>query len=67
MNIQEKFLESLKSCGTFVTAITINGYQMRGKVVAQDQSVIVLSETGKQMMVYKTALSTITPDKPVEF
>jgi len=44
----------------------MNGFQMKGIVKAFDNFVIVLDSDGKQQMIYKHAVSTIVPPKPVE-
>ena len=49
-----------------VQVFTINGYQMKGRVTAYDGDTIVLQDADKQMIVYKSAVSTIIPETPVE-
>lgn len=42
------------------TVITTNGVQMRGKIESFDRFVVLIrSQSGKQSMIYKHALSTI--------
>lgn len=65
-NIQDKILGELQKERNPVTVFTINGYQMRGWVTACDGNTIVLQELDKQMIVYKSAISTIVPETPVE-
>lgn len=65
-NIQDKILGELRTKQNPVTVFTINGYQMKGRVTAYDQGAIVLQDTDKQMIVYKSAISTIVPETPVE-
>ena len=43
----------------------MNGFQMRGYVTGFDAFSVVLTSDGKQMFVYKHAISTITPERPV--
>ena len=40
---------------------------MRGYVTGFDAFSVVLTSDGKQMFIYKHAISTITPERPVPF
>lgn len=42
----------------------MNGFQMRGYVTGFDAFTVVLSSDGKQMVIYKHAISTIVPERP---
>ena len=44
----------------------MNGYQMRGYVTGFDAFTVVLSSDGKQMVIYKHAISTIVAERPVD-
>ena len=44
----------------------MNGYQLRGQVAGFDAFVVFLITDGKQQMIYKHAISTITPERPVD-
>lgn len=65
-SIHETILRKLQAERKMVTVFTINGYQMKGRVTAYDRDTIVLQEADKQMIVYKSALSTIVPETPVD-
>ena len=43
----------------------MNGFQMRGVITGFDAFVILLQSDGKQQMIYKHAVSTMTPSVPV--
>ena len=43
----------------------MNGFQMRGIITGFDQFVILLQSDGRQQMIYKHAVSTMTPAAPV--
>ena len=60
-NLQEIFLTQLRRERRPVTMFLMNGFQMRGYVTGFDAFSVVLSSDGKQMFVYKHAISTITP------
>lgn len=66
INIQEPILSILRKSRIPVTLFTVNGYQMKGRVTDYDRSVIVLQDAGKQMIIYKSAISTIIPAKPID-
>ena len=64
-NLQEIFLTQVRRERRNVTVFLMNGYQMRGYVTGFDAFSVVLTSDGKQMFVYKHAISTITPERPV--
>ena len=66
-NLQEIFLTQLRRERRPVTVFLMNGFQMRGYVTGFDAFSVVLSSDGKQMFIYKHAISTITPERPVSF
>lgn len=65
-NLQDNFLNSLRKEHTPVSIFLVNGIKLQGRVDAFDQYVIMLKNTVNQM-VYKHAISTIVPGKPVKF
>ncbi|ADG06336.1 RNA chaperone Hfq [Kyrpidia tusciae DSM 2912] len=65
MNIQDTFLNQLRKDNIPVTVYLVNGFQIRGVIRAFDNFTIVVESEGKQMMVYKHAISTFTPQKAV--
>ena len=64
-NLQEIFLTQLRRERRAVTVFLMNGFQMRGYVTGFDAFSVVLTSDGKQMFVYKHAISTIIPIRPV--
>ena len=64
-NLQDLFLLRAKRDKLPVTMFLMNGFQMRGYVTGFDAFSVVLTSDGKQMFVYKHAISTITPERPV--
>ena len=48
-----------------MTVFLVNGFQMRGVITGFDPFVIVLFSEGRQQMIYKHAVSTITPSVPL--
>ena len=57
-NLQEIFLTQVRRDRRPVTMFLMNGYQMRGYVTGFDAFTVVLSSDGKQMVIYKHAIST---------
>ena len=43
----------------------MNGFQMRGYVTGFDAFTVVLVSDGKQQIIYKHAISTIVPERPI--
>lgn len=60
-NIQNDFLNRLKDEHRRVTVITVNGFQIKGLITGHDQYTIQMEMdvSGKQLLVYKSAVSTI--------
>ncbi len=67
MNLQDTFLNQTRKDRIPVTVFLTNGFQMRGTVKGFDSYVIVLDSEGKQQLIYKHAVSTIIPARPVNF
>ena len=66
INIQDVFLNGARRDRTPITMFLMNGFQMRGTVSAFDSFTVVLESGGKQQLVYKHAISTMIPARPVE-
>ena len=64
-NLQDIFLLRARRDKVPVTMFLMNGFQMRGYVTGFDAFTVVLSSDGKQMVIYKHAISTIVPERPV--
>ena len=64
-NYQSAILSELKNTKTPVAVIMTNGFQMRGYVTGFDAFTVVLTSDGKQQVIYKHAISTIIPERPV--
>lgn len=65
-NLQDQFLNQTRKNRTPLTVFLMNGFQLRGVLTGFDQFVIVLLSEGRQQMIYKHAVSTITPQAPVK-
>jgi host factor-I protein len=65
INLQDGFLNQVRKDGVQLTIFLINGFQLRGQVRGFDNFTIILDNEGKQELVYKHAISTIIPARPV--
>ncbi|MCE9656548.1 RNA chaperone Hfq [Clostridium celatum] len=62
-NLQDIFLNNARKNKILVSIYLVNGFQLRGFVKGFDNFTVILDCEGKQMMVYKHAITTITPSK----
>jgi len=65
INLQDTFLNQVRKENIPVTIFLINGFQLKGMVRGFDSFTVILESDGKQLMVYKHAISTISPVRPV--
>lgn len=65
MNLQDLFLNQARKDKTTVTVYLTNGFQFKGKVRGFDNFTVILDCDGKQNLVYKHAISTIIPLRPI--
>ena len=49
-----------------MTMFLMNGFQMRGVITGFDAFVVILDSEGRQQVIYKHAISTIAPVRPVD-
>ena len=66
-NLQEVFLTQARKQKIPVTMFLVNGFQLRGLITGFDCFVEVLDSVGKQQVIYKHAISTIAPERTVNF
>ena len=65
INLQDSFLNQVRKENVAVTIHLVNGFQLKGNVRGFDNFTVILESMGKQQMVYKHAMSTDTPDRPL--
>ncbi len=65
INLQDVFLNQVRKEHVPVTVYLTNGFQLRGMVKGFDNFTVVLDSEGKQQLVYKHAISTVSPMKAV--
>jgi host factor-I protein len=66
-NLQDIFLNGARKNRIQVIIYLTNGFQLKGYVKGFDSFTVVLDSEGKQMLVYKHAITTITPSKSILF
>ena len=66
MNLQEAILNECRRDKVPLTLFLMNGFQLRGIVTGFDSFVVVLVSDGKQQMIYKHAISTLAPVRPLK-
>ncbi|MBM7581439.1 host factor-I protein [Caldicoprobacter guelmensis] len=65
--LQDAYLNQLRKERIPVTIHLINGFQLKGLIKGFDNFIILFESEGKQMMIYKHAVSTVTPARQVNF
>lgn len=65
INLQDVFLNQVRKEHIAVTIYLTNGFQLKGMVKGFDNFTVVLDSEGRQQLVYKHAISTISPMKSV--
>ena len=65
INLQEAILNEVRREKVPVTLFLMNGFQLRGTISGFDSFVVVLVSDGNQQMIYKHAISTLAPMKPM--
>ena len=65
-NLHEEILNECSRNRVPVTLFLMNGFQLRGTITGFDSFVVVLVSDGKQQMIYKHAISTLAPMKPLK-
>jgi host factor-I protein len=63
--LQDAFLAEVKRQNVAVTVYLVNGFQLRGMVKGYDNFTIVLEYEHRPHLIYKHAVSTISPSAPL--
>ena len=66
INLQDAILNEVRRDKVPVTLFLMNGFQLRGVITGFDSFVVVLVTDGKQQMIYKHAISTLAPIRPLQ-
>lgn len=65
INLQDVFLNQARKEKISVTIFLTNGFQFKGTIKGFDGFTVIMDCDGKQQLVYKHAISTIIPVKPI--
>lgn len=65
INLQDVFLNTVRTENVGVTMFLINGFQIKGTVKSFDAFTVEIESEGRQQVVYKHAISTIMPVRNV--
>ena len=65
-NLQDAFLNYIRREKIPVTLFLMNGFQLRGVVRSFDSFVVLIDADGRQQMIYKHAISTLVPARPLK-
>ena len=66
MNLQDALLRQVLKERIPVTLFLMNGFQLRGVITGFDNFVVILVTDNKQQMIYKHAISTLVPVRPLK-
>lgn len=65
LNLQDAFLNQVRKEKTPVTIYLVNGFQIKGMVKGFDNFTVIVELEQKQQLVYKHAISTVAPVRPI--
>ena len=63
--LQEIFLAAVRKSGEPVTMFLVNGVMLQGEIAAYDLFCMLLRRDGMSQLVYKHAISTVQPMRPL--
>ena len=64
--LQEIFLAAARQSGGPVTMFLVNGVMLQGDIAAFDLFCLLLERDGLCQLVYKHAISTVQPERPID-
>lgn len=67
INLQDTFLNQVRKENLPVTIYLVNGFQLKGLIKGFDNFTVIIEFEGRQQMVYKHAISTVMPIRPINF
>ncbi|MDY6968789.1 MAG: RNA chaperone Hfq [Spirochaetota bacterium] len=66
-NLQDILLNAIRKEKLDITIYLINGVPIKGKLLSYDNFTILIEIEKKQNLIFKHAISTIVPSKPVQY
>lgn len=64
--LQDELLDEIINEKVPITVFLMSGFQIRGSILDHDDAVVILDVEGRQQIVYKHAISTIIPIRPLK-
>lgn len=64
--LQDDLLNEIVDEKVPTTLFLMNGFQIRGTIADHDDAIVVVEVDGRQQLVYKHAISTIVPIRPLK-
>ncbi len=64
--LQDIFLAAVRRSGDSVTMFLVNGVMLQGEIAAFDLFCMLLERDGMSQLVYKHAISTVQPSRPLD-
>ncbi len=66
-NLQDNFLNLARKEKMEITIYLMNGVPIKGRVLSFDNFTVLIEVDKKQNMIYKHAVSTIVPLRPLQY
>lgn len=66
-NLQDNYLNIARKEKTEITIYLMNGVPIKGRVLSFDNFTILIEVDKKQNLIYKHAVSTIMPIRPITY
>ena len=64
--LQDDLLNEIVDEKVPTTLFLMNGFQIRGTIADHDDAIVVIEVDGRQQIIYKHAISTIIPIRPLK-
>ncbi|OHD62833.1 MAG: RNA chaperone Hfq [Spirochaetes bacterium RBG_13_51_14] len=66
-NLQDHFLNTARKEKIEINIFLVNGVPIRGRVLSFDNFTILMEVDKRQNLIYKHAVSTIVPSRPIPY
>jgi host factor-I protein len=66
-NLQDVYINNARKEKVDITVFLMNGVPIKGKILSFDNFTILMEVDKKQNLIYKHAVSTIVPIKPIPY
>jgi host factor-I protein len=66
-NLQDHFLNTARKDKIDINIFLVNGVPIKGRVLSFDNFTILMEVEKRQNLIYKHAVSTIVPSRPISY